>query len=233
MKTEYRSGYVCDGVPITAVTSILKSDSRHKSGKKSSALSNQGKVSARNMFATNRGLAVHRAVNTFLSTGEVDLEEKYFPYFNNIYEQLQHLNITDILWNEGPVAPQLQHLQQGEHACVWDKKRKYGGCPDVVGSISGLRCLLEWKTAGELFQDSYRYKDFKNYSNYLKYTHAAQQVAAYKNCFEKTTGIDIDLCIIVVATRDDSQLFYVENDVLPKHLKDFHKLNSAYQKSFG
>ena len=54
------------------------------------------------MFATDSGIKVHRAINTFLSTGEVDLEEKHFPYFRNIYEQLEVLEPPDIIWNEGP-----------------------------------------------------------------------------------------------------------------------------------
>ena len=228
MTTTKYSGFVCDGVPITAVSSILRSDNKHKSGRKSAALTCRS-ASAKQMFATDRGIKVHRAVNTFLSTGEVDLEEKHFPYFRNIYEQLEVLEPTDIIWNEGPVLPEHQHLRQGEYSCVWDSKRGYGGVPDLIATIGSVRCLFEWKTSHDLYQSSYKYKDFKNYSKYLKYSHAAMQVAAYSNCVEKTMGIKIDCGIIITATRDESQLFIVDEQ-LPKYLKDFHKLNSAYRK---
>ena len=129
-------------MPITAVSSILRSDNKHKSGRKSAALSSRN-ASAKQMFATDSGIKVHRAINTFLSTGEVDLEEKHFPYFRNIYEQLEVLEPPDIIWNEGPVRPEHQHLRQGEYSSVWDRNGaskifcitdRYG-CDDAVTTV--------------------------------------------------------------------------------------------------
>ena len=229
MKQQNTYGFICDGQQMTSVSNILKSDEKLATKRKSEAAFS--KQSAKDRFSAQRGTSVHSAMRQYLRTGEVDeLNPQYYPYFENLHNEVSRLGLKDHLWVEGPVVDELSHLQQGMHSAVWNSKFRYAGTPDVVTDCGGCRVVIEFKTSHDFFKDSYAFRDFKNYSNFLKYKHAAYQCAAYKSAFTETTGIEIDAALIITAGRDFSQLFVLENDRLPKYLKDFHKLARAYNK---
>lgn len=214
--------YCCDGTILPSVSTILKSDPKHKTFKKSLGAAG-AEQSRRSLFAKERGLEVHAAARRFIRTGEVDLAEKYFPYWTNIQKSLSLLEPGKIWWADGPADDSLQHLQQGEHSAVWDKQHKYVGCPDLVADCGGVRILAEVKTSDTLFDSTYK-MDFKSYGSFFRFHQASMQVACYISAFEKTTGITIDAGVIVVGTRDESQLFILEKPELQKALKKFLKL---------
>ena len=207
---------------MPSVSTILKADPKHKTFKQSLGAAGSER-SRRSLFAKDRGLQVHAAARRFIRTGEVDLAEKYFPYWANIHEALTLLDPQNVLWADGPVAESLQHLQQGEHSAVWDKQHKFVGCPDLVADCGGVRVMAEFKTSDSLFDSTYKL-NFKEYGSFYKYHQASMQLASYIDAFEKTTGITIDAGVIVVGTREESQLFVLEKPALQKGLKKFHKL---------
>lgn len=214
--------YKCDGIIMPSVSTILKADPKYKTFKQSLG-ANASDRSRRNLFAKDRGLHVHAAARKFVRTGEVDLAEKYFPYWANIHEALTLLDPQNVLWADGPLDKSLQHLQQGEHSAVWDKQHKFVGCPDLVADCGGVKVLAEFKTSDTLFDSTYR-MDFKNYGSFYRFHQASMQVACYVDAFERTTGITIDAGVIVVGTREESQLFVLEKPELAKAVKKFHKL---------
>ena len=207
---------------MTSVSMILISDAKHKTFKQSISTAGSDK-SRKSLFAKDNGLHVHAAARRFIRTGEVDLAEKYFPYWANIQKSLSLLEPGKIWWADGPADKSLLHLQQGEHAAVWDKECKYVGCPDLVADCNGVRVLAEFKTSDTLFDSTYK-MNFKSYGSFFRYHQASMQLASYIDAFEKTTGITIDAGVIVVGTREESQLFVLEKPELQKALKKFHKL---------
>ncbi len=219
-------GFECDGVVLPSVSAILKSDSKHKTNRKSNGLRNSEKQSAYESFATERGLAVHAAARSYLRDGEADLEEKFFPFFRNIQSKLEILDLEPY-WAEEPVIPQLMHLKNNGCSAVWDNDNRYCGTPDYVGKVGGVPCVIEFKTSDNLYQTQY-HKDFKTYNNWFKFSQAAMQSAAYANAFSKTTGIEVNTAIIIVATRDEGQLFILEGEQFIYQLTKFHKLAKEY-----
>ena len=217
------SGYRCDGELLPSVSSILRSDPKYTNFN-SSLGARRGSYSS-SEYANDRGHHVHNAARKYLITGEVDLPERYFDYWEHMHQQLMLLNLTDIIWAEQPLLPELKHLQNGDQSCVWNSKYKYCGCPDLVGSVGGVRALCEFKTSTMLFRDNYL-KDFSLYASWFLYHQASMQVAAYAKAFEKLTKIPIDVGIIIVATPSDSQLFVLEKPQLNSAFKKFKQLLS-------
>jgi len=119
-------------------------------------------------------------------------------------------------------------LQQGEFSAVWNKRYKYAGTPDLVGSVGGVNCVVEFKTSDLLYQDRYKYRDFQHYTNWYKFSQAAMQTAAYAKAFSDTAKIPVNTSIIINATRDHSQLFVIERPELKKHLRKFHSLVKSF-----
>ena len=73
--------------------------------------------------------------------------------------------------------------------------------------------------------------NFRNYSNWWKFHQASMQTASYSKAYEMTTNRTIDVGIIIVATRDDSQLFVMEKPQLKGALTKFHKLAKEFHLS--
>ena len=132
---------------MSAVTSILRSDEKLAASKKSRAAFRNKDDSARSKFATSRAIAAHSAMRQYLRKGQVDdLHPQYYPFFENLHNEVARLDLKDHLWIEGPVVDELSHLQNGMHAAVWNKKYRYAGCPDVVSHTGGSRVVIEFKT---------------------------------------------------------------------------------------
>ena len=221
--------YSCNGVITPSVSTILKSDSKYKTYRQSLGASSAFNT-RKDIQARQRGVEVHSAARKFLRTGEVDLPEQYFPYWNNIYKSLALLEPRDVLWADGPNVEKLQHLQQGEHSAVWNSKYKYCGCPDFVAKCNGVSVLGEFKTSDTLFDSTYK-MNFHEYGSFFKYHQASMQLAGYVKAFEQTTGIRIDAGVIIVGTPSDSQLFILEKPQLKKALTKFHKLARDFHKA--
>lgn len=222
--------YECDGVILPSVSTILKADSKYSQARKSRGASALQPGTARFGFAKQRGIEVHSAARKFIRTGEVDLSPKYFPYWQGIHKQLSILDLTDIEWADGPNIPELQHLRDGDNSAVWNLKQKYVGCPDLVANLGGLRTLIEFKTSDELHMSTYD-MNFKNYSSWWRHNQARMQVGGYSVAYEMTTGLPIEAAAIIVATRDDSQLFILERPDIDKAVVKFHKLAKDFHLS--
>ena len=230
--SQFQGRFTVDGLPFTSVSSIIKTDQRLVQGNRSRALANKSKQQSKTKSATARGIAVHSAVRQFLRTGECDLDPAYYDYFSGIQDWLTRLDL-ETWWAETPVLDELQHLQQGASAAVWCEKHRYIGVPDWVGKVGGVGCVLEFKTSDTLYRSNYNHNQFKQYAEWVKYHHAAMQVAAYANAWKETTDMDIDAGIIINSTPNECQLFIIERDELKKKLKAFHKLCNDYRKIHG
>ena len=230
--TQFQGRFTVDGLPFTSVSSIIKTDQRLVQGNRSRALANKSKQQSKTKSATARGIAVHSAVRQFLRTGECDLDPAYYDYFSGIQDWLTRLDL-ETWWAEQPVLDELQHLQQGPSAAVWCEKHRYIGVPDWVGKVGGVGCVLEFKTSDTLYRSNYNHKQFKQYAEWVKYHHAAMQVAAYANAWKETTDMDIDAGIIINSTPNECQLFIIEREEMKKKLTAFHKLCRDYRKIHG
>jgi len=219
--------YSCDGLILPSVSTILKSDLKRAQARKARGLARSKCNYPSEQYCRERGLAVHAAARNFFKTGEVDLPEMYFPYWENIYKSLSILDLTSIEWADGPVLESLSHLQQGKHSAVWNTKQKYVGCPDLVADCGGLRMLVEFKTTDEPLIAQYD-MDFKNYSSWWRYHQASMQVASYAKAYEQTTKRAIDVGCIVVGGKDINQLFFLEKPTLKNSLSKFHKLAKEF-----
>lgn len=222
--------YKCDGVILPSVSTILRSDPKFQQARKSRGASALQPGTARFGFAKQRGIEVHSAARKFIRTGEVDLSPKFYPYWEGIQKQLSLLDLTKVEWVEGPAIPELQHLRDGDNSAVWNLKQKYCGCPDLVANLGGLRTLVEFKTSDELHMATYD-MNFKNYSSWWRHSQSRMQVGSYCTAYEMTTGRPIEAAAIVVATRDDSQLFIMERDAIDKATQKFHKLAKSFHLS--
>lgn len=172
---------------------------------------------------------MHNAARKYITTGETDLPERYFKYWEQLHKPISILDFTDVIWAEGPMTEELSHLRNGERCAVWDTKNNFCGCPDLVANVGGVRALLEFKTSTMLYRDNYQ-KDFAEYASWFLYHQAAMQVAAYVSAFEKITKLPIDVGIICVATENDSQLFVIEKPQLKQAFTKFKKLAKAFSK---
>ena len=229
--SQFSGKFAVDGLPYTSVSSIIKTDTKIIQGRKSKALSKSHNHN-KQLSATARGTAVHGAVRQFIRTGECDLDPAYYEYFSGIQDCLSHLDIEPY-WVEGPVVDEYKHLQQGNSAAIWCEKYRYIGIPDLVGKIGGVPCVVEFKTSDTLYRDNYNYKEFKQYSEWVKHHQAGMQVAAYANAWKQTTGMEINTGVIINSTPSDTQLFIIERDTMKKKLTAFHKLCREYRKIHG
>ena len=224
------SGFKCNGNILPSVSSILSSDDKHISRRKSAGIGRSKDDCIKSSDGRSRGLSIHQSVNRFLLTGETDIDERYLNFWNGIYKQLQILDIHDIYFAERPQKSELSHLANGDYACIWSDRYKFAGIPDLVCNLSGVNCVVEFKTSSHLYTKNYDRRKFKTYHQWYSYSQAATQVSAYGKAFTEQTGIKIEAGIIINATRDDSQLFIVDGDEMSKRFKKFVTLTNKYNK---
>ncbi|QNI53360.1 PD-(D/E)XK nuclease superfamily protein [Synechococcus sp. BIOS-E4-1] len=226
-------GFVVDGEAYPSVSSIIKSDPKHKQSKKSACLANQGKKKQHQLNSTNRGLAVHNACRQYLKTGECDLDPAYFKYFDPVHDLLKTLDLK-LWWAEGPVLEELNHLRSGDKSAVWSNKpHKYIGIPDAAGLVGGVPCLLEFKTSTLPIRSNYNPKQFNQYSEWVRYSCAAQQVSAYIHAWnQRIKSRPIHTGLIINSTPEGAQLFIVEKGEVKKRLASFHKLCKEYKSLY-
>ena len=228
MTTTLFSGkFAVDGRPYTSVSSIIKTDTKIVQGKKSRAASGKAANLSKHLSATARGTAVHKPVRKFIRIGECDLELCYFDYFSGIQDWLSCLDLEPY-WAEGPMLEKYQHLQQGPSAAVWCDKYRYIGVPDFVGKLGGVPVVMEFKTSDYLYRDDYDFRQFKQYSDWVRHYNAGMEVAAYANVWNQTTADDIHKGVVINSTPEACQLFIIERDIMKKKLTAFHKLCKEY-----
>ena len=227
------SGFKCNGNILPSVTTILSSDDKHIARRKSAGIGKSKENINKSNNSKVRGLSIHQSVNQYLLRGEANIDPQYFPYWEGVYEQLQHLDIHQIYFAERPQLPKLDHLSAGEYACVWSDRYKFAGIPDLVANVSGVNAVVEFKTSSNLYTKNYDRKKFKEYHQWYAYSLAASQVSAYGTAFTEQTGIKIDAGIIINATQSESQLFIVDTDEMKSRFKKFVTLSNKYRKQYG
>lgn len=223
------SGYCIDGIVYPSVSKVLSSNPKNDIAKKSAALNG---AALSKPEAQRRGKALHDALRSYLITGETDLSPEFYSYWSQLQQALQVLDLKP-LWADGPVAPDLMHLQQGEHSCVWSKKLKVQGCPDFFGTIGGVEVVGELKTGTVPFTKYFEYGNFKNYWNYFKHRSALLQASAYAMCIEETVGFKPKAAIVINVTPSDNQIFVSEHTEFAKGKSEFRKLCRDFFKGDG
>lgn len=226
------SGFKCNGNILPSVTTILSSDDKHIARRKSAGIGKSKGNIDKASDGRQRGLSIHQSVNHYLLTGETDVEEQHLVYWGGVYKQLQHLDIHQIYFAERPQLPELDHLANGDYACIWSDKYKFAGIPDLVANVSGVNCVVEFKTSSNLYAKYYDRRKFKEYHQWHSYAQAAAQVSAYGKAFTEQTEIRIDAGIIINATQNDSQLFIVDGDEMQSRFKKFVTLANKYNKNY-
>ena len=229
MTTTY-SGFSCNGRLLPSVTTILSSDDKHIARRKSAGIDKSKANINKATDGRQRGISIHQSINRYLLTGEADIDPQYLPFWDGAYKQLQLLDIHQIYFAERPQLPELNHLANGDYACVWSDRYKFAGIPDLVANISGVNCTVEFKTSSNLFTKFYDRRKFREYHQWHSYSLAAAQVSAYGQAFTEQTGIKIDAGIVINTTQNDSQLFIVDGDEMKSRFKKFVTLTNKYNK---
>ncbi len=223
------SGYSIDGLTYPSISKVLASNPQRKSAIKSSALHGRRLSSAE---AKRRGSAVHEALRNFIKTGECDLESRYLCYWYQLQELLNLLE-PQVLWSDGPLDPSLSYLEQDNHSCVWSSKLRVQGCPDLFGTVGGVKVVGELKTGTVPFINHYPFKQFHEYWPYYKFNTAAMQLAGYSICLEETIGFKPEAGLIMNVMPEANQLFILEADELAKYKAKFKKLTKSFFKGEG
>ena len=148
MTTAY-SGFSCNGKILPSVTTILSSDDKHVARRKSAGIGKSKANINKSSDGRERGLSIHQSINRYLLTGEADIDPQYLPFWDGMYKQLQHLDLHQIYFAERPQLPELSHLANGDYSCVWSDRYKFAGIPDLVANVSGVNCVVEFKTSSQ------------------------------------------------------------------------------------
>ena len=222
-------GFRCNGLMLPSVSDILASDEKYLTRRKANGLRKTKENIKRSNDGRCRGLSIHESINQYLLTGEADIHEEYLPFWDGIYKWLRMLDIKPY-FAEKPVLDELSFMQQGDFSCLWSDKYKYAGIPDLIGNVSGVDAVVEFKTSNHLYTKNYTRDQFHKYHEWHSFSQAALQAAAYGQAFNEHTDYNINTAIIIVATPTDSQFITVEGDEFNSRLKKFKTMANKYNK---
>lgn len=233
MQSNNQGGILIDGDPCyVSVSKILQSDPKRKTYYKSIGAKRKQDFKDGDAAVTgrHRGTSLHETFSQYITTGECDIAPIYLDYWQHLYDFIKPLKIVPS-WAEVPLLPQHQHFTQGDTSCIWSKKGKWLGKPDLIARIEGCNAVVEIKTSNHPYSKSFDTRQFLRYSEFFSYAYAAMQCSAYKQCWEERTGESIDVGIVLNVMSDGLQMFVIEYPELKLRLKNFRALASEYHKS--
>ena len=215
-----------------SVSKILQSDPRRKTFYKSrGAKRKQGSLdSDTTATGRHRGTSLHACFAQYITTGECDIPEIYFDYWDQLYSFISTLKI-DAYWVEQPTRDCYSHFTNGDTSCIWSTKYKYLGNPDFIGKIEGVNVVAEIKTSRTPYSKNFDHRKFINFSEFYNYSYAAMQCASYAAAWSERTGEKIDCGIVINVMPDALQFFTIEYPEMQLRLKNFRKLARDYHKS--
>ena len=218
-----------DGEQYPSVSKILQSNPKRKTYYKSVGARRKQAFKDGDAAAAgkHRGDSLHEAFAQYITTGECDVSPVYMEFWNHLYQFITPFNVKPV-WAEAPLLTEHQHFTNNETSCIWSKKGKWLGKPDLIANFEGVNAVIEIKTSNHPYSKSFDRSQFLKYGEFYSYAYAAMQTAAYSQCWEECTGETIDAGIVLNVMRDGLQMFVVEHPEMQLRLKNFRKLAKDY-----
>jgi len=163
---------------ITTVLHILSGDAiaqwRKRVGEEA--------ADAKSKHATDRGTALHAAIETFLKNEDIsDVDPKIKILLNRARLTLRRIN--NIVVQEAPLYS--------------DKLEVAGRC-DVIGEFDNIPSIIDFKTADKIKKEEWIYSYFL-------------QTTAYSIMWEERTGRKIEQIVIIIVGEDGSCVTHIKN----------------------
>ena len=226
---------------LASVTTILSATQGNKAALERWAAKNPGGREA----AAARGTKVHSLMEEYLLGIEKNPtleDEEIAQFWDGLPENLDKLE--RVVWAENPVNPSDFSWTMGGDGIsrVWHPGVKenetwgWAGAPDIVAEYKGKTVLGDLKTSNGLYYGRWpgpetpKNEYAMRRSGFMKYQKCMMQMGAYAMALEHTIGIDPELLMIFVATRERSQVFVVQGGTIEKYKQ---KWLDAVAKYYG
>ena len=213
---------------LPSVTTILSATSGNKAALERWAKKNPGGREA----AAARGTKVHSLMEEYLLgvNKEPQIEDpEIAEFWDGLSDNLDKLE--NVVWAENPANPDDYGWTMGGDGIsrVWhpgiDKNQTQGwaGAPDIVAEYKGQLVLGDLKTSNGPYYSRWPGSDTpkseygKRRAGFMKYSKCQLQLAAYALALEHTIGLKPELCMTFVATRENSQVFVIQNATIEKY----------------
>jgi len=213
---------------LPSVTTILSATSGNKAALERWAKKNPGGREA----AAARGTKVHSLMEEYLLGINKDpqIEDpEIAEFWDGLSDNLDKLE--NVVWAENPAKPDDYGWTMGGDGIsrVWhpgvDKNQTQGwaGAPDIVAEYKGQLVLGDLKTSNGPYYSRWpgagtpKSEYGKRRAGFMKYSKCQLQLAAYALALEHTIGLKPELCMTFVATREDSQVFVIQNTTIEKY----------------
>ena len=213
---------------LPSVTTILSATSGNKAALERWAKKNPGGREA----AAARGTKVHSLMEEYLLGIDKDPQiesEEIAEFWDGLSDNLDKLE--NVVWAENPADPDKYGWTMGGDGIsrVWHpgvdetKKQGWAGAPDIVAEYKGQLVLGDLKTSNGPYYSRWpgagtpKSEYGKRRAGFMKYSKCQLQLAAYALALEHTIGLKPELCMTFVATREDSQVFVIQNTTIEKY----------------
>ena len=224
---------------LPSVTTILSATSGNKAALERWAKKNPGGREA----AAARGTKVHSLMEEYLLgvNKEPQIENpEIAEFWDGLSDNLDKLE--NVVWAENPANPDDYGWTMGGDGIsrVWhpgvDKNQTQGwaGAPDIVAEYRGQLVLGDLKTSNGPYYSRWPGSDTpkseygKRRAGFMKYSKCQLQLAAYALALEHTIGLKPELCMTFVATRENSQVFVIQNATIEKYKQKWLDTVSKY-----
>ena len=224
---------------LPSVTTILSATSGNKAALERWAKKNPGGREA----AAARGTKVHSLMEEYLLGVNKDpqIEDpEIAEFWDGLADNLDKLE--NVVWAENPANPDDYGWTMGGDGIsrVWhpgvdeNKSQGWAGAPDIVAEYKGQLVLGDLKTSnGPYYSRSPgagtpKSEYGKRRAGFMKYSKCQLQMAAYALALEHTIGLKPELIMTFVATREDSQVFVIQNTTIEKYKQKWLDTVSKY-----
>ena len=213
---------------LPSVTTILSATSGNKAALERWAKKHPGGREA----AAARGTKVHSLMEEYLLGVNKDpqIEDpEIAEFWDGLSDNLDKLE--NVVWAENPANPDDYGWTMGGDGIsrVWhpgvDENKSHGwaGAPDIVAEYRGQLVLGDLKTSNGPYYSRWpgagtpKSEYGKRRAGFMKYSKCQLQMAAYALALEHTIGLKPELIMTFVATREDSQVFVIQNTTIEKY----------------
>ena len=224
---------------LPSVTTILSATQGNKAALERWAKKNPGGKEA----AAARGTKVHSLMEEYLLGIDKDpvIEDKEIAQFwEGLPENLSKLE--NIIWAENPANQDDFSWTKGSDGIsrVWHpgfvENKNYGwaGAPDIVAEYKGKLVLGDLKTSNGPYSSKWpdsstpKSEYGKRRSGFMKYQKCQLQMAAYALALEHTVGLNPELIMTFVATKEESQVFVIQKHTIEKYKQKWKDIVTKY-----
>jgi genome maintenance exonuclease 1 len=151
--------------------------------------------------AANRGTRLHKLCEDHMHGKPIDVDMFDLEIWSQFKGQIDHIDNI-----------------HGIESKLYSHRYKVAGTCDLIGEYKGKLSIIDWKT-------SRRLKGIDEVDGYL------MQCAAYAECFQELTSLQIDSLVVIIGT-DDQQHPVVFQEDKNKWLKKFKQKRYLYYKYY-